>query len=149
MNRKDITKVKISQMIILWTVEVVFLTTGCIRLAKNMINGYGRPNIYYKGKRVDLSLRLRKIFRIKKKRAPQLARDILYEVFYLWGLYIAALISTAILKNEHTILIVVFSILYFSQFIPLLIYTVLIIVEVPMHLVCFIKKHYKKRNRKK
>ena len=33
MNRKDITKVKISQMIILWTVEVVFLTTGCIRLA--------------------------------------------------------------------------------------------------------------------
>ena len=52
----------------LWTAEVILISSSCIRLAKNTINGYGSPRVSAGGKRVELSLRLRKLFRIKKKR---------------------------------------------------------------------------------
>lgn len=138
----------------LWTAEVILISSSCIRLAKNTINGYGSPRVSAGGKRVELSLRLRKIFRIKKKRAPKVARDYLYHVLYLWGLYAAALIAALILDivfhNENAILITMISLLFFLQFVPLAVGTVLIIVKAPIQFVHFIRKQYeKKRGRKR
>lgn len=137
----------------LWTAEVILISSSCIRLAKNTINGYGSPRVSAGGKRVELSLRLRKLFRIKKKRAPKIARNYLYHVLYLWGLYVAALIAALILNlvfhSENEILTEIISLLFFLQFVPLVAETVWIIVKAPIQFVRFIRKQYEKRRDRK
>lgn len=95
----------------------------------------------------------RKLFRIKKKRAPKIARNYLYHVLYLWGLYVAALIAALILDlvfhSENEILTEIISLLFFLQFVPLVAETVWIIVKAPIQFVRFIRKQYEKRRDRK
>ena len=95
----------------------------------------------------------RKLFRIKKKRAPKIARNHLYHVLYLWGLYVAALIAALILDlvfhSENEILTEIISLLFFLQFVPLVAETVWIIVKAPIQFVRFIRKQYEKRRDRK
>ena len=95
----------------------------------------------------------RKLFRIKKKRAPKIARNYLYHVLYLCGLYVAALIAALILDlvfhSENEIFTEIISLLFFLQFVPLVAETVWIIVKAPIQFVRFIRKQYEKRRDRK
>ena len=136
--------------IILWTIGVILTSSAYIRLAKNMINGYGSPNVHYTKKYVELSPRIRKIFRIKKKRAPKLARDFLYEVFYLYGIYLCALILTIIFYTKIEIVMDVLLVLFWLQFVPMLAHEIFNVIEAGRKMMCFIKTKYKeKKDRKK
>lgn len=136
-------------LIILWTIGVIVTSSGYIKLAKNMINGYGSPNVHYTKKYVELSPRMRKIFRIKKKRAPKLARDFLYQALYLYGIYLCAHILTGIFYTKITVVMDVLLLLFWLQFVPMIVREIFRLLGSGRKLVRFIKVKYEKRRDKK